>query len=304
MRNVICPTFKSHCCTDIVIFYCQGHFPSAALRTLLQLCPSVMFTSFLTDCSFFFSTFSLPCLASSLKNILRKLLQLFVTHCSILLSRRRASPQKHPPLLSDEHRGCQKWTGPWHCRPSLTDLILRSSFFIGCPFAQPVQVGSFHHRPLTLSSQSRAEHVFGSLRPLAVTVANGVVASLDQLNSGEGKPCTLISSSSLAEMETWSAGKETVAKINIKTLRRLTGPGGDVIPVHLSNNNAGVVHVLLPKLVPDGCELLAMPQRSWPPRGNSFRPEPSHQLRPSPRESPRISSAASTLQQETWRQSL
>lgn len=25
-----------------------------------------------------------------------------------------------------------------------------------------------------------------------------------------------------------------------------------------------VVHVLLPKLVPDGCELLAMPQRSWP----------------------------------------
>ena len=80
-------------------------------------------------------------------------------------------------------------------------------------------------------------------------------------------------------METWSAGKETVAKINIKTLRRLTGPGGDVIPVHLSNYNAGVVHVL-PKLVPDGCELLAMPQRSWPPRGNSFRPEPSHQLRP------------------------
>ena len=54
-------------------------------------------------------------------------------------------------------------------------------------------------------------------------------------------------------METWSAGKETVAKINIKTLRRLTGPGGDVIPVHFSNNNAGVVHVLLPKLVPDGC---------------------------------------------------
>jgi len=187
LRNIICPTFKSHCCTDIVIFYCQGHFPSAALRTLLQLCPSVMFTSFLTDCSFFFSTFSLPCLASSLKNILRKLLQLFVTHCSIPLSRRRASPQKHPPLLSDEHRGCQKWTGPWHCRPSLTDLILRSSFFIGCPFAQPVQVGSFHHRPLTLPSQSRAEHVFGSLRPLAGTVPNGVVASLDQLNSGDGE---------------------------------------------------------------------------------------------------------------------
>ena len=135
----------------------------------------------------YFSTFSLPCLASSLKNILRKLLHLFVTHCSIPLSRRRASPQKHPPLLSDEHRGCQKWTGPWHCRPSLTDLILRSSFFNGCPFAQPVQVGSFHHRPLTLSSQSRAEHVFGSLRPLAVTVANGVVASLDQLNSGDGE---------------------------------------------------------------------------------------------------------------------
>ena len=106
------------------------------------------------------------------------------------------------------------------------------------------------------------------------------------------------------EMETWSAGKETVAKINIKTLRRLTGLGGDVIPVHLSNNNAGVVHVLLPKLVPDGCELLAMPQRSWPPRGNSFRPEPSHQLRPSPLESPRTSSAASTLQQATWKQSL
>ena len=64
MKNIICPTFISHCCTDIIIFYCQGHFPSAALRTLLQLCPSVMFTSFLTDCSIFFSAFSLPCLAS------------------------------------------------------------------------------------------------------------------------------------------------------------------------------------------------------------------------------------------------
>ena len=130
-----------------------------------------------------------------------------------------------------------------------------------------------------------------------------LLPALMSLIVGMGKPCTLISSSSLAEMETWSAGKETVAKINIKTLRRLTGPGGDVIPVHLSNYNAGVVHVL-PKLVPDGCELLAMPQRSWPPRGNSFRPEPSHQLRSSPLESPRTSSAASTLQQATWKQSL
>ena len=196
MRNIICPNFKSHCCTDIFILYC--HFPSATLRTLLQLCPSVMFTSFL-------SAFSLPCLASPYltqkhpphkgpkscttgTTALPSATQLCASYCnSIPLSRRRASPQKHPPLLSDEHRGCQKWTGPWHCRPSLTDLILRSSFFIGCPFAQPVQVGSFHHRLLTLSSQSRAEHVFGSLRPLAVTVANGVVASLDQLNSGDGE---------------------------------------------------------------------------------------------------------------------
>ena len=116
MKNIICPTFISHCCTDIIIFYCQGHFPSAALRTLPQLCPSVMFTSFLTDCSIFFSAFSLPASPhlTTLKNILhirvlesprsqklsnrhccpplsdtivRKLLQLSVTHCSIPLSR-------------------------------------------------------------------------------------------------------------------------------------------------------------------------------------------------------------------------
>ena len=36
------------------------------------------------------------------------------------------------------------------------------------------------------------------------------------------------------------------------------------LPVHLGDHNVGMVGVLLAQLVPDGCELLAMPQRSWP----------------------------------------
>ena len=67
------------------------------------------------------------------------------------------------------------------------------NFFIGCPFARPSHMWYFNNPKLVLFITvhwhwlPRAEHVFGSLRPLAVTVANGVVASLDELNSWDGE---------------------------------------------------------------------------------------------------------------------
>ena len=197
-----------------------------------------MFTSFLTDCSIFFSAFSLPASPhlTTLKNILhirvlesprsqklsnrhcypplsdtivRKLLQLSVTHCSIPLSR-----------LKNIHHFCQMSIegakSPWHCRPPLTDLIFSLDVHLLVPhicdtstipswfFSSPSTDIGFPEQSMFL--------VASGLSPSQWPME--LLPALMNLIVGMGKPCTLISSSSLAEMETWSEGKETVAKIN------------------------------------------------------------------------------------------
>ena len=85
-----------------------------------------------------------------------------------------------------------------------------------------------------------------SLRPLSVKVDNGVVPGLDQLDGGEALHLDLLKLIGSAEMETMSY------------FIRIQLGHKQIIPVHLGNDNVGVVGILLPQLVPDRSELLAM----------------------------------------------